>query len=461
MDRAALIAGVAVVLALVAPTSHAFVQYKWPRGVQIKAATNGVPVVSGALAQIASAAAGGGAAALRANQALRIGADASAALSLSRTVPLANLARVARIASGVLGPVALVGLAYEGLVWVSDHWETEETVPDASGLGIEWYGYVSPNGSTKYGAGSTPLEACNAYVSGPSGYGAGYYCVRTGGDDKPNDLSSYCQSSWCADGTFTFKNPSGGTVGSNQSVYYKLSPCNAGATRDPDTGVCMLTGQRAATDPEVEAAISTALQAEPSKAGQVLDESLAVPAALSALQPDPQVVTGPATVPGPSTQRVVVGPEGTTTHNSDVQYNLSYTGDVVTVTSTVTTVTVHPDSSTTTETSDTAAPPGDPASEEDAPKDECEEHPDRVGCADLGDPEDFDLPEQDRSMSWAPAFSASGSCPSDKPFTVGGRSFSMSWVPVCDLATGVRPVIIAVAWLSAAVFVFGASRKAT
>lgn len=86
-----------------------------------------------------------------------------------------------------------------------------------------------------------------------------------------------------------------------------------------------------------------------------------------------------------------------------------------------------------------------------------------VGCMDVGAPPDA-LPLAERSVAvsmvadagWdlAPAV-----CPAPKTVVLGGQSYSFSLSALCDFATGVRPMIVAVAYLTATLLFFGIARK--
>ena len=439
MARVALMrALVALVLALL---SGGVFAYSWPAGATIKAATNGVPVIAGAVTRGASVATTGGAAALRASQLLGL-EGASAALTLSRGVGLSNLALVARIAAGALGPVGIGTLALTGIYWAADHWEV-------------------PSDPYPYPSGTTANR--NFYQSSF----AGQACDATSDHCSYSDVVAFWLAKEAAiyGGTWSFVSET------HTGACSSLGQCNhtitiqSGATQH--TRVIYSNGSDGpppgagvpATDGQLENAITTALQAQPTLSGSVLDAALAYKPAELALVSAPQVVTGPATVNGGTKTSTKVETAGTTTTTINTTYNLSYAGDVVTITQTDVQTVTHPDSSTSTTTSSTAAPAGDPPPPEEKP-DVCKDHPDASGCAEFGehDPEP-EFPEEQRALSWVPSLSAVGACPAPETATVHGQSISISWQPVCDLASGLRPVVLAVAWLSAGAFVFGVGRK--
>lgn len=118
------------------------------------------------------------------------------------------------------------------------------------------------------------------------------------------------------------------------------------------------------------------------------------------------------------------------------------------------------------------SPPG-PVSEEspnpgDKPKPEeqqslCEKHPDVVACAKLGNaPEAQPVPNEDRQLSIQPDTGwgeGGGSCPAPKTVQVHGFQLSMPFDLLCDFASGIRPVVIGLAWLAAAFTFMGLGRR--
>lgn len=440
MARAALSrALLALVLALSCGGAWA---YSWPAGATIKAATNGVPVIAGAVTRGASVATSGGAAALRASQLLGI-EGASAALTLSRGVGLSNLALVARIAAGAMGPLGIASLALTGIYWAADHWEVpSDPYPYPSGTTANRNFYQTGFGGQACDAAADHCswsEVVAFWLAKEAAiYGGTWSFVSVSSDANCGTVNVSCLH------TITIAS---GATNHTREIYSSGSDGPA-----PGAGV-------PATDAQLENAITTALQAQPTLSGSVLDAALAYKPAELALVTAPQTVTGPATVNGGTKTSTKVETAGTTTTTINTTYNLSYAGDVVTVTQTDVQTVTHPDSSTDTTTTTTSAPSGDPPPPEEKP-DICKDHPEASGCAEFGehDPEP-DLQTEDRALSWVPALSAVGACPAPETATVHGQSISISWQPVCDLASGLRPVVLAVAWLSAGAFVFGVGRK--
>ena len=81
----------------------------------------------------------------------------------------------------------------------------------------------------------------------------------------------------------------------------------------------------------------------------------------------------------------------------------------------------------------------------------CEVYPDIVACMQPGEPEDVELDAEERDVSFTPAsgFGAgNASCPADKQMVTSlAGTLSLSWGPACQFATGLRPVVIALAAL--------------
>jgi len=102
----------------------------------------------------------------------------------------------------------------------------------------------------------------------------------------------------------------------------------------------------------------------------------------------------------------------------------------------------------------TAAGSGD-GDGEDRP-DECTLFPERVGCKELGTPpgdEALETQEKGVASVTVQSFASSSSCPANIALPKGA-SFSWSWI--CDMATSIRPVLLALAWISSLFIVMGA-----
>lgn len=92
----------------------------------------------------------------------------------------------------------------------------------------------------------------------------------------------------------------------------------------------------------------------------------------------------------------------------------------------------------------------------------CEKHPDIVACAKMDEVEPEEVNNEDKTLTITPKAgwgNESASCPAPVTKQVAGLALEMSWQPFCDFASGIRPVVIAMAWLSAALFVLGVARR--
>jgi len=93
--------------------------------------------------------------------------------------------------------------------------------------------------------------------------------------------------------------------------------------------------------------------------------------------------------------------------------------------------------------------------------DACSEHPDRASCASFGDPGASDssaLPSKDVGVSSISPVSLNTdmTCPTGAPMPFGIGTFPMDGI--CMFASGIRPIIIVMAWVAAALIVIGAFR---
>jgi len=89
-------------------------------------------------------------------------------------------------------------------------------------------------------------------------------------------------------------------------------------------------------------------------------------------------------------------------------------------------------------------------------EDKCEENPDLVACKELGEPSDDSGELEKKAIgtnSITPAsLGGSATCPADIPLPKG-MSFSFQYI--CQYATGISPIVIILAWLSAGFLVLG------
>ena len=354
---------------------------------------------------------GGGAASVSSARSVVLAGAGSAALTGSRAVGVASIAAGALKLARAAGPASLAISLAAPLVYdaVTDWWNLEEpaTTPSHGYWLYQFYGnqygYKSPGNC------DPPSHSCG----------------------NPGTLG------WCPDGGVNTAITWGG-----QSFYACLFPGTAPA---PTT--------RPATDAEVTSGIQDYINNGGNGPGllrKLKDHDIPVDAG-------PENVSGPSSVPGPSTTKTTSGPAGQTTTVTNTTYNFDYAGNTVTINTTNQTTTTNPDGTqeTSTETKNGVEEPAPP----EEPKDLCTEHPDASACEELGDPQDEEVQNEERSVSWSQEGGAAGSCPADKPVALPfGQSASLSWQPVCDFATGVRPFVIGAAWLSAGLFLFQVAR---
>ena len=96
---------------------------------------------------------------------------------------------------------------------------------------------------------------------------------------------------------------------------------------------------------------------------------------------------------------------------------------------------------------------------EDEPQDLCEKHPEILACQKLDDPGDKDLERVERPISITPDSgwgAEDASCPAPRIIHAQGRQIPIPFDLFCTYMRGLRPIIIAMAWLSAAFILLGA-----
>ena len=87
--------------------------------------------------------------------------------------------------------------------------------------------------------------------------------------------------------------------------------------------------------------------------------------------------------------------------------------------------------------------------------DGCKDHPDRLGCMGAGEAiEQPDLSTTEKGITAITPFniSSNATCPADLPLPKG---MSFSFQPFCDYASAFRPIILALAWITAGFLAFG------
>jgi len=101
-----------------------------------------------------------------------------------------------------------------------------------------------------------------------------------------------------------------------------------------------------------------------------------------------------------------------------------------------------------------------PVPKDEQPTDPCLDNPNRLGCMDAGSPEDVELETQAAPFSVNPlSIGGAGACPPDPVIATHGFSMVLKLGPICDAAGWLRPLVLALAWFSAALIVGGAVRE--
>lgn len=88
----------------------------------------------------------------------------------------------------------------------------------------------------------------------------------------------------------------------------------------------------------------------------------------------------------------------------------------------------------------------------------CAKHPDFFICKeqDYGDVPDENLTEKNINVAITPVgVGGPGSCPAPAPFTIAGRTAYFDYTTYCNYASGIRPILLAFAWLAAAGILIG------
>lgn len=168
-----------------------------------------------------------------------------------------------------------------------------------------------------------------------------------------------------------------------------------------------------------------------------------------AAESSPMSISGPQAQTSAPSVSTKTSPAGTVTSTTTNNYQYNYAGDTInyTVNQTTVTQTTAPDGTTetTTETSDKTPE-----------KTNCELYPKSIGCMELGEPEESEIPEREEELELSPEDVALPSgCPSDLALP-GGRV--ISYASACDAAQKMRPLVIAAGVLSALLIAVAAIR---
>lgn len=171
--------------------------------------------------------------------------------------------------------------------------------------------------------------------------------------------------------------------------------------------------------------------------------------------PDSPVLSGStASIPGPSS--TTTSPTGIVTNNTTT-YTPTYYNNYVDVTETTTSTVTDNNNVTTTTT--TTGPANTPAPQKEVQTD-CDKYPDSIGCAKFGDAGAPDVVQTvNVSATLNPTSLGSGTCPSPNVVQLShGKTVTFSYQAECDLATGIAPIMIALAWLAAGMLVLSPVR---
>lgn len=92
----------------------------------------------------------------------------------------------------------------------------------------------------------------------------------------------------------------------------------------------------------------------------------------------------------------------------------------------------------------------------------CKKNPQSIACAELGELEDENLEVDERpvDVSYTPWGSSNAQCPADKVIPLwDSQSIALSYSPICQFASLLRPLVIALAFVAAGFIVAGITRK--
>ena len=100
---------------------------------------------------------------------------------------------------------------------------------------------------------------------------------------------------------------------------------------------------------------------------------------------------------------------------------------------------------------------GSPVTKEET--DFCDLHPDSLACIQTGEAEDIDLEKRDVGQVITPVPIGAGSCPAPRVLSTRAGALTFSYQPICDFATLINPVVVALAWLLAGYILLGAVKN--
>lgn len=221
---------------------------------------------------------------------------------------------------------------------------------------------------------------------------------------------------------------------------------------DPITGNCPTGLLQPATDPQIDTRIVPRVQPQ---LEPVVNEALARGVSLApAHNPAQDTLTGPATVTEPAKTSTLTSPSGAPlTKTETVTHAVTYSPTTNSYNYTTTTIINNYDGTTETKTEERP--------EEDT-RTECEKNPQSLNCAELDTPDVDDLQRQDLPVSVSPDGgwgSDSASCPAPVSVSVLGHAVVVDNSLMCQFFGGIRPVVIAVFGLAAAMIFVGGLKQ--
>ncbi len=162
-------------------------------------------------------------------------------------------------------------------------------------------------------------------------------------------------------------------------------------------------------------------------------------------------VTGPASQQGQRTERNLSNGDKSVTQTT---HNYTYNNNNVTHNTTTTTTVTNVNNQVVSEESEST---DNPVPDEPQP-DLCEKNPDILACQKLGEPQTVELETQEREATITPesGFGGAGQCPAPRYIYPQGRTIAIPFYLFCMYAEGLRPVIIALSWVSAGIILIGA-----
>ncbi len=109
----------------------------------------------------------------------------------------------------------------------------------------------------------------------------------------------------------------------------------------------------------------------------------------------------------------------------------------------------------------TAPPVDTPEPQPDSPT-QCDKYPNSLGCAELGTVDEVPVADETRSIAAIDPITTIGgvgACPAPLTASFMGQTVSFSYDMPCQFATSLKPLILAIAWLSAGLIFIGGVRQ--